>query len=539
MSLTKVSYSMITGAPVNVLDYGATGDGVTNDTVAIQAAITAVNAAGGGIVYIPVGTYIVGALTMKTKVRIVGDGPSSTFLKSSHTGDGLMMVSPVNASTAVYTSVENLQLWNTNANNVGAGYDDIGGTYVNLFNVIVYGFKYGIVLDQTELATIRQCQLGNQIAGGGGIWLVSGADHLVNVTFTSALMAGATSGTLTTNWTNPTGTYLVGFVNTSGGAIETRFVTLTNGSTAAAFVTALTNACNAATQAAPLGTFTNRITIQECQFNEGVAVYGIADDGGYVQSITNNNFNGCLTHIGYAGCLNISIQDNEFETAASTPITSNNTSLVLGVSVGASQNVYIANNAIIPSISNSCIIINAASNPLTLVNNLLGNSTPAKVTGLNLVGQFIELGNTNGGGGASYSGNPTIQFRSDDTGSFTPGITFGGAAVGVTGTFTGLYTRINNVVNISIQITLTSKGSSTGSIEITGLPYDSKTGFTQSIPVAFSTGIITATSVGALITSVSKVIKLQNANVNYTNTLTDANISNTTVFYISGQYIAG
>lgn len=57
MALTKVTYSMIVNAPVNVQDYGATGDGVTNDTAAIQAAIDAVVA--GGTLYFPNGTYLV------------------------------------------------------------------------------------------------------------------------------------------------------------------------------------------------------------------------------------------------------------------------------------------------------------------------------------------------------------------------------------------------------------------------------------------------------------------------------------------------
>jgi hypothetical protein len=57
MSLTKATYSLIDGAPVNVLDYGAVGDGVANDTVAIQAAIDYVESIGGGIVFFPIGEY--------------------------------------------------------------------------------------------------------------------------------------------------------------------------------------------------------------------------------------------------------------------------------------------------------------------------------------------------------------------------------------------------------------------------------------------------------------------------------------------------
>jgi len=41
----------------NVVDYGATGDGTTDDTTAVQDAIDAAAAAGGGVVYFPSGIY--------------------------------------------------------------------------------------------------------------------------------------------------------------------------------------------------------------------------------------------------------------------------------------------------------------------------------------------------------------------------------------------------------------------------------------------------------------------------------------------------
>lgn len=69
----------------NVMDYGAVGDGVVDDTAAIQSAIAAMVAAGGGIVYLPIGTYLVTALTI-TKGSLVGEGLATVIRSSGQTG---------------------------------------------------------------------------------------------------------------------------------------------------------------------------------------------------------------------------------------------------------------------------------------------------------------------------------------------------------------------------------------------------------------------------------------------------------------------
>lgn len=56
---------------ISVKDFGAVGDGVTDDTAAIQAAIDAVTIT-GGTVYFPVGIYRVSQITLKSYVTLKG-----------------------------------------------------------------------------------------------------------------------------------------------------------------------------------------------------------------------------------------------------------------------------------------------------------------------------------------------------------------------------------------------------------------------------------------------------------------------------------
>lgn len=67
---------------VSVKDFGATGDGVTDDVAAINAAITYVSGAGGGIVWVPKGTYIVSTpVILRTDVTLQGMGIGATIIR--------------------------------------------------------------------------------------------------------------------------------------------------------------------------------------------------------------------------------------------------------------------------------------------------------------------------------------------------------------------------------------------------------------------------------------------------------------------------
>jgi hypothetical protein len=64
------------GEFVSVKDapFNAKGDGVTDDTASIQAAINALSAAGGGVLWVPVGFYPYSQVTLKSNITIDGSG---------------------------------------------------------------------------------------------------------------------------------------------------------------------------------------------------------------------------------------------------------------------------------------------------------------------------------------------------------------------------------------------------------------------------------------------------------------------------------
>jgi hypothetical protein len=107
MSLTKASFSMINGALINVLDYGAVGDwnGTTgtDNTTAIQAAITAANQfTDGATVFFPPGNYRVTATLnlFSDRSGLLGNGAVITL--TGHSTDSYPLFNVTHSASTVF-----------------------------------------------------------------------------------------------------------------------------------------------------------------------------------------------------------------------------------------------------------------------------------------------------------------------------------------------------------------------------------------------------------------------------------------------------
>lgn len=155
MSLTKVSYSMVTGAPVNVLDFGAYNNGTnaTNTTAAIIAAITA---AGNRNIYFPYGQYAINSsILFDSKYAQVVNFNGSKFLWQGPAGTSAFVV-----SDCLNCSFSNARITTSSTYPMQAGFkiENGSGSSVNpsksIFNNIVVeggnlnGLTYGFYVSK-------------------------------------------------------------------------------------------------------------------------------------------------------------------------------------------------------------------------------------------------------------------------------------------------------------------------------------------------------------------------------------------------------
>jgi len=99
------------GLVINVKDRGARGDGVAKDAPAIVAAIAEVANAGGGTVFFPGGTYLLGSTIQlypeNSNLTLCGEGQGRTLIRD-HTRLGTHRLIHITATPA--SRVTNLRL---------------------------------------------------------------------------------------------------------------------------------------------------------------------------------------------------------------------------------------------------------------------------------------------------------------------------------------------------------------------------------------------------------------------------------------------
>lgn len=163
---------------VNVRMYGAKGDGSTDDTAAIQAAINAAATGDaqttprGAMVYLPSGVYPITTLTLKRGVAMVGQTSDLTVLR--HTSTTLIALSFDSTGLTPQTiqdriTIRNLSIQQVGVASAGAGISIKGvssDAQAVIENVVVYNCYLGIYCYKTIHSLLRNVLVYYSIADG-------------------------------------------------------------------------------------------------------------------------------------------------------------------------------------------------------------------------------------------------------------------------------------------------------------------------------------------------------------------------------------
>lgn len=174
MGVYDISGLVAGGAYVNVKDYGAVGDGVTDDAAAIQSALDSISVT-GGVVFFPNGTYLIKQYLFYYSNQTLYFENGATLLQGA--AINALLIAAGDASITEYNGTHDVIIdggifdggaYTTNNTLLGCSHSR-NITIRNCKFINSYGTWHNVEINSTKHAIIENCEFeGLRKTGGNG-----------------------------------------------------------------------------------------------------------------------------------------------------------------------------------------------------------------------------------------------------------------------------------------------------------------------------------------------------------------------------------